>query len=60
MLGIWEYFWNVLDWTGVPDTKNILNLQAQVSGIENITGTVLNTHTNTGLMTPTTLKIGNI
>jgi hypothetical protein len=46
MLGIWEYFWDLLDWTG-PGPVNLCRVTATVSSIHDQAATVSSMHEQT-------------
>lgn len=48
MLGIWEYFWDIVDWSVFRDTTNICRATALMAQQVN----------HTGVAAPLTLKIG--
>jgi len=49
MLGIWEYFWNVLDWVPiVAAPKNLCQVTATVSEVTTAIATTAQLHTITG------------
>ncbi len=51
MLGIWEYFWNLLDWTApIVSPINLCQVTATVTSINNQTANTAQLTTMTGRM----------
>lgn len=48
MLGIWEYFWDILDWTGVSGVKNICRVTGLMGQSVSQLGTMGSTQNKTG------------